>query len=86
MATAQAGGRHSGFLTNYAGRNASELRNARRSLTENIAEHEGFLRNPSSHVKNFAELRPQHQESLLRHWRNEIRDAREQIEIIARIP
>jgi hypothetical protein len=83
--TAQEGGRHAGFLRNYATRTAPELRSAVRSLQKGIRKHEGYLRDPSSHVRNWSELRPQHQQSLIRHWRTEIQSAREQIQIIERI-
>jgi len=82
---AQSGGRHSGFLTNYSGRSAREIAKAKRSLAGRIDEHEGFLRDPSSHVDSWDSLRPEHQQSLLDHWRTEIRTAGEQIEILDRI-
>ena len=79
---AEGGGRHSGFLRNMSGRPASDLRNGISSAGKNIAEHEGFLAHPESHVKNWSTLRPQHQQSLIQHWQTEIRDAKEQIEIL----
>jgi hypothetical protein len=83
---AKAGGRNSGFLGNYAGRSASELAKAERSLGSSIAEHEGYLANPAEHVENWANLRPGHQQSLINHWKTEIRTANEQIEILRRMP
>ena len=85
MATAQAGGRHAGWLETYAGKTAGELGRAVRSLESRAKLHEGWLRDPASHVKNWNELRPQHQQSLIKHWKGEIQTAREQIEILSRI-
>ena len=85
FAAAEEGGAHAGFLRNYAGRTVGERAKAMRSLEKSIAEHEGFLENPASHVENWEDLRPQHQQSLMRHWRDEIRTASEQIEILKRI-
>jgi RHS repeat-associated protein len=86
FAIAKAGGRNSGFLQNYAGRSATELSKAERSLSSRIAEHKGFLANPAEHVENWASLRPGHQQSLINHWKSEIRTANEQIQILRRIP
>jgi hypothetical protein len=82
---AQAGGRHAGFLEAYAGRSASEIAKAQRSLGGRIAEHEGFLANPAGHVQNWAHLSGAHQQRLISHWRTEIRTAHEQIQILGRI-
>jgi len=57
FATAQNGGRHSGFLANYSGRSAREITRAQRSLGGRIAEHQGFLANPASHVDNWGQLK-----------------------------
>jgi len=42
------------------------------SFTETIAEHQGFLKNPQSHVLKWNQLSPQHQQNLISHWNNDI--------------
>ena len=42
------------------------------SFTENIAKHQGYLKNPQSHVPNWNQLSPQHQQNLIHHWNNDI--------------
>jgi hypothetical protein len=86
MATAQAGGRHAGFLTNYAGRSAVEIGRATRSLGRHIAKHEGWLKDPASKAKNWNELSARQRQHLIDGWEAEIRTAREQVEILNRIP
>lgn len=85
MAAAQAGGKHGGFLRAYQGRSAGELGRASRSLERHAAKHEGYLRDPSSKVKNWNDLTPQHQQSVIQGWKTEIQSAREQVEILGRI-
>jgi RHS repeat-associated protein len=85
FAMAQSGGRHSGFLANYAGRSAGEIGRAQRSLGRHIGRHEGYLADPTSKVSNFYELSQNHQQRLIEGWLTEIRDASDQIEILTRI-
>ncbi len=49
-----------------------QLRSSIQSFTENIAKHQGFLKNPQAHVPNWNQLSPQHQQSLIHHWRTDI--------------
>ncbi|MFC1642622.1 hypothetical protein ACFL5O_08045 [Myxococcota bacterium] len=42
------------------------------SFTKRIGQHQGFLKNPQSHVPNWNQLTPQHQQSLIQHWRGDI--------------
>lgn len=85
FSAAQEGGRHAGFLRNYATRPAAELRRSIRSLEARAAEHERFLRDPLSGAERWSQLTPQHQASILEGWRTEITAAREQIEILRRL-
>jgi hypothetical protein len=85
MAAARAGGKHGGFLRAYQGRSAGELGRVARSLEKHAAKHEGYLRDPSSKVKNWNDLTPQHQQSIIDGWKTEIQTAREQVEILRRI-
>ena len=85
MAAAQAGEKHGGFLRAYQGRSAGQIGRAARSLERHAAKHEGYLRDPSSRVRNWNDLTPQHQQSLIEGWKTEIQTAREQVEILRRI-
>ena len=42
------------------------------SFSGRISQHQGFLRNPQSHVPNWSQLTPQHQQNLIHHWTNDI--------------
>jgi len=79
------GGKHAGFLDNFAGRSTSELDKTINSLQygkRGISVHEDKIANPSKYVENFDDLTPQHQQNLIDGWRKEIQNAREQIDIL----
>lgn len=78
FSVASRGGRHAGFLQRASGMSRGELERTARSLQQGIQRHEGYLRNPSSHVPDWSQLRPQHQQSLINHWHTEIRTFSEQ--------
>ena len=59
-----------------------ELERTARSLQQGIQRHEGYLKDPLSHVPNWNQLRPQHQQSLLNHWGTEISTFAEQQSIV----
>ena len=86
MATAQAGGRHAGYLDNVAGYSARSIGRATRSLGRHAARHEGYLKNPVSKVPNWAKMSARQQQTQIEDWQGEIRTALEQIEILKRIP
>ena len=58
----------------------SGLRKGIRSLQKKIAIHEGYLKNPTSHVPDWDNLRDSQKQSLLNHWRKEIEDFSTSIE------
>jgi filamentous hemagglutinin len=49
-----------------------QLQSSTRSFAENIAKHQGYLKNPQSHVPNWNQLSPQHQRKLINHWNSDI--------------
>jgi hypothetical protein len=80
---AKAGGRHGGFLENYAAKSTREIQSAIRSMEENIAKHREWLRNPESKIPDFRKLDPRQQEALLnRKWPGDIQRAEEQIDVL----
>jgi len=82
---ASAGGKHSGFLKNYLGRNADEINKAINTLQSGkrgINTHLDKIANPSKYVPNWDSLRPGHQQSLIKGWQKEITNGTEQIQIL----
>ena len=73
---ASAGGRNAGFLKNYAGKSVAELEKAVTSLDANVADHLGWIQDPTRHVADFFSRSIQEQEGLLSKWRTDaIRNA-----------
>jgi len=80
---AQAGGKHSGFLKNYVGKSASEIRKGTQSLRKQIAEHTDKIANPEKHIPGFRNLDPRQQEALInRKWPGDIARQQEQLDIL----
>jgi hypothetical protein len=83
--TALAGGKHSGFLKNYLGRNADEINKAIKSMQsgkEGISVHLDKLANPTKYVPDWNTLRAGHQQSLIKGWQNTVTKHTEQIQIL----
>ncbi len=59
-----------------------ELRKALKSNWKNIAEHKGYLKDPTKHVKDWAEKSREEQCGLMRHWEGEIDRWLEQVNIL----
>jgi hypothetical protein len=74
---ARAGGRHAGQLRQFMKQTPDQLRKSIASFEKNIAKHEGWIKDPTSKVANWADLSPQHQQNLLHHWGQDIERARE---------
>ena len=80
---AQAGGKHAGFLKNYAGKSASELKSGIASLQKQIAEHADKIANPEKYIPNFKQLDPRQQAALLGNkWPSDIARLQEQADIL----
>jgi len=80
---AREGGRHSGFLRNYAGRSPTELRSAVASIERQIAQHRSWIANPEGKIPNLRALDPRQQAALLNSkWPGDIARQQEQLEIL----
>ena len=82
---AQAGGKHAGFLKNYAGRSPAEINKAIKSIQsgkQGINVHMDKIANPTKYVPNWNTLRPGHQQSLINGWQNTVTKHTEQIQIL----
>lgn len=80
---AKAGGKHAGFLENYAGRTSAEINRAIASIEKEIAKHESWIANPKSKIPGFESLDPRQQAALLNNkWPTDIARQREQIAIL----
>ena len=79
---AQAGGKHAGFLKNYAGKTPAQINKAINSYQKASNIHLDKIGNPTKYVPNWNTLRPGHQQSLIRGWRNEVTNFGEQIQIL----
>lgn len=72
LQAARAGGRHAGQLQQFLKQTPDQLRKTIGSFDKQIAKHQGWIRDPASKVKDWATLRPEHQQNLLHHWRQDI--------------
>jgi Domain of unknown function (DUF4157) len=80
---AQAGGKHAGFLRNYAGRSAGEIQRGIASIEKQIAEHQGKIANPMKFLDNWSKLDPRQQQALVNSkWPSDIQRQSEQLEIL----
>jgi hypothetical protein len=83
---ASEGGKHAGFLRNYAGKSANELRRGMASLEKEIATHIDKIKNPEKYIEGFSKLDPRQQKALLeKKWPRDIERQREQVEILKRL-
>ncbi|MDY7096184.1 MAG: RHS repeat-associated core domain-containing protein, partial [Acidobacteriota bacterium] len=83
LETARQGGRHAGFLRNYAGRSRKEIERGIVSLEKEIAEHRAKMADPEQFIPNFHQLDPRQQEALLtKKWPRDIQRQQEQLEIL----
>jgi hypothetical protein len=80
---AQAGGRHAGFLKNYAGRSAGEIQRGITSIEKQIAEHQAKIANPEKFIEGWSKLDPRQQQALVNSkWPSDIQRQSEQLEIL----
>ncbi len=82
---AQAGGKHAGFLKNYASRSPAEISKAIKSMQsgkQGINVHLDKIANPTKYVPNWNTLRSGHQQSLINGWQNTVTKHTEQIQIL----
>ncbi|GIW98371.1 MAG: hypothetical protein KatS3mg111_1704 [Pirellulaceae bacterium] len=80
---ARQGGKHAGFLKNYAGKPASQIQKGINSLKKQIAEHQDKIANPGKYIPGFDKLDPRQQQALLKNkWPSDIVRLQEQLEIL----
>jgi hypothetical protein len=80
---AQAGGKHAGFLKNYAGRSAAEIQRGITSIEKQIAEHQAKIANPEKFIEGWSKLDPRQQQALVNNkWPSDIQRQSEQLEIL----
>lgn len=76
------GGRHAGLVKNYGTRSTKDIINAIKSYEKRAALHEEKLADPENFVKNWPNLRQEHQEAILRNWQYEVALYREQAMVL----
>lgn len=69
---ARAGGIHSGTITTYASKPASELRRAAESYDVVVAEHIRKLNDPGAYAEKWATGSDLYRQGLLRKWENDL--------------
>jgi hypothetical protein len=80
---AAAGGKHAGFLKNYAGRSSAEIEKAITSIEARVAEHKGWIANPQSKIPNFSSLDPRQRAALVNSkWPSDVARQQQQIEVL----
>jgi hypothetical protein len=83
LETAQQGGKHGGFLRNFAGRPRQEIEKGIASLEKRIVEHRAKIADPERFIPNPAKLDPRQQKALVeRKWPGDIQRQQEQLEIL----
>ena len=70
--TALEGGKHAGQLKQFLKQSPKQLRKSIKSFDNQISKHEGWIKDPTSKIKNFNSLRPQQQQNLIHHWRQDV--------------
>lgn len=79
--TANAGGRHSGFLRQIRGQNDRSISRGIRSREGVIREHEEKIRNPAEHMTRDDARDPEAVQRAIRDWEGDIQRARKQNDI-----
>ena len=80
---ASEGGKHAGFLRNYAGRSVDEIDSGIASIERQIAEHRDKIANPEKYIPNFRQLDVRQQEALVnKKWPSDIQRQSEQLDIL----
>ncbi len=83
---AKEGGRHAGFLNNNVSRSIEELRKGIAKLEKQISQHQSKIDNPSSYIKDWADLDPRQQQALIeKKWPSDIKRQTEQRDILKQI-
>jgi len=81
--TAKEGGKHAGFLRNYAGRSSDEISKGISSIEREIAEHRDKIANPEKYIPSFGQLDPRQQAALInKKWPSDVQRQSEQLDIL----
>ena len=86
--TASEGGKHAGFLKNYAGKPSSELESGIDSFNKEIEMHDNLIKNPAKYMKEYDKgdwetLDPRQQVALVnKKWPSDIKRLSEQRDIL----
>jgi len=78
----QLGGRHAGFLREFASKSMGEISSGIKSIGKQIVEHEDKIANPSKYIKNWDKLDAREQVGLIKKWQKDIQRQKEQKEIL----
>lgn len=79
---ALAGGKHAGLIGVLQEQGPNQWRKAIAAQTRRMEAHQAKLANPAAVVPDWAQRSPQYQQGLIRKWRSEVEDAREQIMVV----
>ena len=79
---AKAGGRHAGFLREYASRSVGEIQKSIESLEARSIEHLTKLANPAKQAERWAQMDPREQQGLLQLWEKEATRYQEQADVL----
>lgn len=79
---AKGGGKHAGFLKNYASRSIEEISKSANSLQKQIRTHVDKIENPAKYRRNWADYSAKQKERIINHWQQEIDNFGEQIEVL----
>jgi len=81
--TALNGGRHAGFLANYAGKPTAQIERGITSIEKQIAEHQAKIANAGRYIDDWASLDPRQQQALVNSkWPGDIARQQEQLDIL----
>jgi hypothetical protein len=81
--TALSGGRHAGFLANYAGKPTAQIERGITSIEKQIAEHQAKIATCERYIDDWASLDPRQQQALVNSkWPGDIARQQEQFDIL----
>lgn len=80
---AKAGGKHAGFLRNYATKSRAEIERAIKSIERQMALHRDKIANPEKHIPDWKNLDPRQRDALVnKKWPSDIQRQSEQASIL----
>ena len=79
---AKEGGRHSGLLKEYAGRNTREIQKAVRGFERQVAAHKQKIANPAKFAEKWKSMSAKEQQGLLRKWQKDLQRNQELADVM----